>query len=359
MITYLDVQSPVRTRSGADGMRSDARIAPRLVASSIVRAQPPLDSLDREISVRPPLVVLAAGLSTRYGQLKQLDGLGPGGEAIMDYNVYDAVRAGFGQIVYVVRREIREDIERHVDRVFGDALSVRYVCQELDRLPEGYRAPPDRRKPWGTAHAVLCAAEEIHEPFAVCNADDLYGPGAFELLHEHLVEDPLQTEAALVGYTLEKTLSGEGGVARGVCLLGRHDLLERVTEVREIRANDGWITGVETDGTPVELDGSGMVSMNLWGFAPSVIDLMARQFRRFLDYWGSEPSREFYLSTAINGQIELGATRVRVLPAPDTWFGITHAADRSRSEAILRERVASGAYPRRLAEALVRLRSLA
>jgi hypothetical protein len=254
----------------------------------------------------------------------------------------------------VVRREISDDVERHVDRIFGSAVPTRFVRQELDDLPEGYRSPPDRRKPWGTAHAVLTAAAGIEGPFAVCNADDLYGPRAFELLHAHLTEIPLGTEAALVGYTLFNTLSGEGGVARGVCVLGRHDLLERVTEVRGIRENDGWITGVETDGNPVELDGSAMVSMNLWGFAPSVIRLLRRQFARFLDYWGSDPSQEFFLSTAINGQIELGATQVRVLPAPDTWFGVTHAADRSRSEAILRERVASGAYPGRLAEALVR-----
>lgn len=281
--------------------------------------------------------------------------MGPGGEAIMDYNVFDARRAGFGEVVYVVRREIADDVERHVDRIFGRAISTRFARQEVDDLPEGYRSPPDRRKPWGTAHAVLTAARGIEGPFGVCNADDLYGPGAFELLHAHLTQDPLETEAALVGYTLHNTLSGVGGVARGVCVLGRHDLLERVTEVREIRENDGWITGVQTDGYPVELEGSAMVSMNLWGFAPSVIRLLERQFTRFLDYWGSDPAQEFFLSTAINGQIELGATRVKVLPAPDTWFGITHAADRTRSEAILRERVASGAYPGRLAEALVQL----
>lgn len=301
-----------------------------------------------------PLVVLAAGLSTRYGGLKQLDGLGPRGEAIMDYNVYDAIRAGFGEVTYVVRAAIREDVERHVERVLGSGFSARFVEQELDRLPEGYRAPPDRRRPWGTAQAVLSAAADFDGPFAVCNSDDLYGPGAFQLLHAHLAEEPIQTEAALVGYRLAETLSGEGGVARGVCVLGRHDLLERVTEVREIRENDGWITGVETNGNPVELDGSEIVSMNLWGFTPPVIDLLGRQFRRFLDYWGSDTSQEFYLSTAINGQIELGVTRVKVLEAPDTWFGVTHAADRTRSEMILRERVASGAYPGRLAEALVR-----
>jgi len=305
--------------------------------------------------VRLPLVVLAAGLSTRYGRLKQLDPLGPGGEAIMDFNVLDAARAGFSGVTYVVRPEILEDVQAHVRSIFGDTFPAAFVCQELERLPEGFRAPPDRKKPWGTAHAVLCAAAEIEGPFAVCNADDLYGPGAFELLHRHLATDPLPSQAALVGYTLEDTLSGEGGVARGICHLGKDDMLERVIEVLRIHTNDGWITGIETDGTPVELDGGEIVSMNLWGFAPSVIELMRRQFTRFLGYWGSDTSEEFLLTTSVNGQVDLEATRVRVLQAPDTWFGITHAADRDRSAAILRERVASGVYPSHLADAFARL----
>ena len=302
-----------------------------------------------------PLVVLAAGLSTRYGRLKQLDPLGPHGEAIMDFNVFDARRAGFDDVVYVVRREILEAVRRHVGETFGAAFEPRYVCQELDDLPEGFVAPADRRKPWGTAHAVLAAAGSIDGPFAVCNADDLYGPGAFELLYEHLSAAGQPPESAVVGYPLGTTLSGSGGVARGICVLGRDDLLERITEVREIRRIDGWITGVETDGAQVEMHGDEMVSMNLWGFTPSVIDLMRRQFARFLGYWGSDTWAEFFLSTAVNGQIELGATKVRLLNAPDTWFGITHAADRARSEGILRERVASGVYPERLADALLRL----
>lgn len=273
----------------------------------------------------------------------------------MDFNVFDAALAGFDGVTYVVRPEILEDVEAHVRDIFGDTLPVDFACQELEYVPEGFRAPPERKKPWGTAHAVLSAAEGMAGPFAVCNADDLYGPGAFELLYQHLVADPLPTEAALVGYTLENTLSGAGGVARGICHLAKDDLLERVTEVQKIRQNDGWITGIETDGTPVELDGSEIVSMNLWGFAPSVIELMRRQFARFLGYWGADTSQEFHLSTSVNAQIELDATHVRVLQAPDTWFGITHAADGSRSEAILRERVASGAYPKRLADALARL----
>lgn len=302
-----------------------------------------------------PLVVLAAGLSTRYGRLKQLDPLGPGGEAIMDFNVYDAAQAGFDQVIYVVRRAILEKVERHVAEILGETVETSYVCQELDALPEGFRAPPERVRPWGTAHAVLCAAEQIEGPFAVCNADDLYGPGAFQLLHDHLALEPVPTEAALVGYTLDKTLSGAGGVARGICVLGANDLLEMVTEVQNIQHRDGHISGFETDGDPVELTGQEIVSMNLWGFTPPVIDLLRRQFRRFLEYWGADIAQECFLSTSVNAQIELDATRVRVLSAPDSWFGITHAADRDRSEAILRERVASGAYPRRLADALARI----
>jgi choline kinase len=302
-----------------------------------------------------PLVVLAAGLSTRYGRLKQLDPLGPGGEAIMDFNVFDAARAGFDSVTFVVRSEILDDVRRHVAQNIGTHFAAHFVCQELDQLPEGFRAPPDRTKPWGTAHAVLCAANVVDGPFAVCNADDLYGPGAFQLLAEHMSQEPLPTEAAVVGYALESTLSGAGGVARGVCLLGKDDHLERLTEVQRIRRSDGWITGIGTDGRPIELTGEEIVSMNLWSFTPPVIDLLRRQFERFLGYWGSDTHEECFLSTTINAQIELERTRVRVLRAPDRWFGITHAADRGRSEAILRERVASGAYPQRLADAFARL----
>jgi len=302
-----------------------------------------------------PLVVLAAGLSTRYGRLKQLDPLGPGGEAIMDFNVYDAARAGFGSVTFVVRREILDDVRAHVHDVIGRAFPTHFVCQELEQLPEGFRAPPDRVKPWGTAQAVLCAAEEVDPPFAVCNADDLYGPGAFEQLYDFMTLEPMPTEAALVAYTLDKTLSGGGGVARGVCLLGRGDHLERVTEVQNIRRNDGWITGYTTEGAPVELTGQEMVSMNLWGFTAPVIALLHRQFGRFLELWGADTHAESYLSTTINAQIDLGATRVKVLQAPDDWCGVTHADDRDRSQAVLRERVASGTYPRGFADALARI----
>lgn len=210
-----------------------------------------------------PLVILAGGLSTRYGRLKQLDPLGPSGESIMDYNVFDAARAGFDEMIFVVRREIEQDIRDHVAAIVGDAVPMEFVHQGLEDVPDGYGAPPDRARPWGTGHAVLSASQLIHGPFAVCNADDLYGPGAFRMMHEHLSAQPVPTEAALVAYPLNQTLSGSGGVARGVCVLSRDGMLSRVSEVQQIRRTDHRITGVYTDGSRLELSGGEIVSMNL------------------------------------------------------------------------------------------------
>ncbi|MEQ8330113.1 MAG: hypothetical protein RH859_06540 [Longimicrobiales bacterium] len=306
----------------------------------------------------PPLVVLAAGMSTRYGRLKQVDPLGPCGAAIMDYNVYDAARAGFSEAVFVIREKIEEQVRAHVAEVIGDSFPTRFVLQGRSDLPEGYRTPPDRRKPWGTGHAVLAAAELVSGPFGVCNADDLYGADAFQRLHAHLTKEPPTSEAALVGYTLSETLSvsGVGGVARGVCVMGRDQRLERVTEVREIRSVDGWISGVDPDGEVVELRGREIVSMNLWGFSDPVMATMKRQFRRFLDRWGANTEAEFLLSTAINGQIETGSIGVTVLQAEDEWFGVTHANDRAEARAALQERVEGGAHPEDLTAAFASLR---
>lgn len=302
------------------------------------------------------LVVLAGGLSTRYGSLKQLDPLGPSGEAIMDYNVFDAARAGFSRIIFVVRPEIEAAVRDHVAEVVGDNLPVHFVYQSLDDLPEGFRSPPERVRPWGTGHAVLQASTLIDGPFAVCNADDLYGPGAFSMMHQHLSSDPVPTEAALVGYPLDQTLSGRGGVARGVCVLSRDGLLLRISEVREIRRIDGWIAGMYTDGSSLELSGDEIVSMNLWGFTAPVIDQMHRQFTRFLGRWGTDTNREFFLSTAVNNQIQIGASKVYVFHSPDRWFGVTHAEDRDRAVESLRQRVEEGAYPVSLAQGFSAMR---
>ncbi len=270
----------------------------------------------------------------------------------MDYNVFDAARAGFREVVYVVRPEIEDDIRSHVHDLVGDALPIRFVQQTLDLIPDGYRVPPDRRKPWGTAQAVLCAAPALSGPFAVCNADDLYGSDAFSKLAAHLEKEPPPSEGALVGYTLSETLSGSGGVARGICVPGREGLLEHITEVRDIRQVDGWITGTDTDAETVELRGSELVSMNLWGFTPPVVELLGRQFTRFLEHWGANADQEFLLSTALNGQVEIGATRVAILHSTDPWFGVTHAADHEGVRSALSERIAAGHYPADLRQAL-------
>jgi hypothetical protein len=299
-----------------------------------------------------PLVVLAAGLSTRYGRLKQLEPLGPHGEAIMDYNAFDAVRAGFGRITFIVRAEIEEQIRRHVHRTLGDAVPADFMVQSMDDLPDGFRSPPDRQKPWGTAQAVLVAAELHSGPFAVCNADDLYGPGAFRLLHEHLSHDPPLSEGVIVGYPLRETLSGSGGVARGVCHVGRDGLVEHVIEVQDIRLKKGWIVGTEGDSAAVELTGDELVSMNLWGVTPSLVAGIRRRFREFLSGWGANVTQEFFLSSAVNAQIQVGSARVLALKAKDPWFGLTHAEDESPTRALLHERIRTGVYPSQLAPAL-------
>ena len=300
-----------------------------------------------------PLVVLAAGLSKRYGRLKQLEPIGPNGETIMDYNVHDALRAGFDEVTYVVRSEILDDVREHVRRVFGDTLDARFVLQELDRLPEGFRAPPDRAKPWGTAHAVMCAADETESAFVVCNADDLYGPAAFQQLHDFLLE-PGPAEGALIGYPLRDTLAGGGGVARGLCHVGKDGWLEHVIEVGQIRRAAAWIVGVEGENTPVDLTGDEMVSMNLWALSPRMVHGINRQFRHFLQHWGAHPGREFYLSSAVNAHIQSYAARVRVLGSQEPWLGITYAEDRESFQAALLARIDAGVYPRALSDAVTR-----
>ncbi|MDH3207273.1 MAG: NTP transferase domain-containing protein [Gemmatimonadota bacterium] len=300
-----------------------------------------------------PLVVLAAGLSTRFGRLKQLERLGPSGEAIMDYNVFDALRAGFDEVTYVVRPQILEDVKAHVADVFGDSVHARFVLQDLASLPPGFRSPPDRRRPWGTAHAVLCAAEGVQGPMAVCNADDLYGPAAFKQLYDYLTGDVPPSDAALIAYPLRDTLAGGGGVARGLCHVGRNGMLEHVIEVREIRRSDAWIVGIEGEDAPIDLTGDELVSMNLWGLKPSMIEGIRNQFRRFLDLWGAHADREFFLSTAVNEHIQTYESRVHVLDSEDSWLGITYAEDRERFQSMLEHRIKAGAYPKNLTHGFV------
>lgn len=295
----------------------------------------------------PTLVVLAAGLGTRYGGLKQLAPIGPHGEALLDYGVYDAARAGFRRAVIVIRQEVEELFRRHVTEVIGTGIEVVFAHQALDP------AVPGRTKPWGTGHAVLAAAWGIRGPFAVMNADDYYGAGAFRLLFDHLAG---AGDHSLVGYTLRETTSAHGGVSRAIAELDTEGYLSRLTEVVDIVRRGATYTGRTIPGETVTLDGSELVSMNLWGFTPALLPTLERQFAEFLEARGTEPAPEFLLSEAVGAQVRAGDARVRVLPAAGSqWFGMTYSADDER----VRDRIASlvndGQYPTNLKAGLERL----
>lgn len=297
----------------------------------------------------PALVILAAGLGTRYGGLKQLAPVGPQGEALLDYGVYDAVRAGFRTVILVIRREAEELFRRHVADVIGSGVAVSYAHQALESPP----APPNRTKPWGTGHAVLAAAWGIRGPFAVMNADDYYGAGAFRLLFDHLTGGP---DHALVGYTLRETTSEHGGVSRAIAELDAQGYLSRLTEVADIAGRGSTYTGRTIPGEPVTLGGSELVSMNLWGFTPALLPALERQFARFLEARGTDTKAEFLLSEAVGAQVRAGDARVRVLPAASSqWFGMTYAADDERVRDRITSLVNAGQYPTNLKAGLERL----
>jgi NDP-sugar pyrophosphorylase family protein len=272
----------------------------------------------------PTLVVLAAGVGRRYGGLKQTDPVGPGGAAIPEYTAFDAHRAGFERVVLIVRAEIEEAIRSSIGARIARRLPVAYVRQSMD-------LPPGRTKPWGTAHAVLCAEGAIGGPFAVANADDLYGREAIEDLGRFLRDEPRGW--ALVGYPLRETLSAEGGVSRGVCRVSPDGWLQRIEEMHGV--------------TPATAPPA-TVSMNLWGFRPDLFALLREGFDRFGRTHGGSAEAEFLLPTLVQEAIESGRARVRVLPARSRWCGITHPADRDRAARLLADRVAAGEYPAQL-----------
>jgi len=286
------------------------------------------------------LVILAAGLSTRYGKLKQLDPVGPAGEALLDYGIHDALRAGFGRIVLVIRREIEEPFRAHCDARWP-GVPVAFAFQRLDQLPPDVTPPAHRVKPWGTAHAALAAAPRVDGACAVCNADDLYGPTAYAALAAHLAA-PGEAHA-LAAYRLDETLSAHGGVSRGLLDVdgGR---LRGITEIFDIRRDGPHLRGRSLDGRVRELRADAPVSMNLWGFRPGVFELLREAFRAFL----ARPdagTAEFLLSDTLGDLAAAGRVRLDVLPTAERWLGMTHPADRELVAARLRTLVADGRYP--------------
>lgn len=296
---------------------------------------------------KPSLLIMAAGLGSRYGSLKQIDPVGPSGEAIIDYSVYDAVRAGFDKVVFVIRKNIEDEFRNSLLKRFEKFTDIDYVFQELDMLPEPYSLPAERIKPWGTAHAVLMAKGKINQPFAAINADDFYGMDAFRKMANHLQSQGMETDYSMVGYDLEKTLSEHGSVSRGVCSLDSDGYLKTIKERTHIR-REGREIVFEENGQKFPLDRNTKVSMNFWGFTPTIFRQIERGFKEFLSKNISELKSEYYIPALVDELIKSGNGRVNVLTSKARWFGVTYREDREMVINEIRKLVDAGDYPENL-----------
>ena len=306
--------------------------------------------------MKPTLLVLAAGMGSRYGGLKQMDGLGPHGETIIDYSIHDAVEAGFGKVVYIVREYFKADMEAAVKvkyagvkTVDGEPLEFVFVTQELDKIPARFTLNPERVKPWGTAHAVLMAKNVIHEPFAVINGDDFYGKESFKILGDWCrAHSDSKGKYCIVGFELENTLSENGSVSRGICSYGKDGQLTDIAEHLNIaKEADGVVYGDNSVNgeNHVTLDAKALCSMNMWGFTPDYFALSEAIFESFLEKNINEPKKEFYIPYAVDVIIKEGKGGCEVLSTPSHWFGVTYKEDRPGVVAKFAELVAEGVYP--------------
>lgn len=295
--------------------------------------------------MKPTLVVMAAGIGSRYGGLKQIEPVGPSGEIVIDYSIYDAIRAGFGRVVFIIRREIETAFRAISDAHFAGRIACDYVFQELDRLPAGFAAPPGRVKPWGTGHALLVCREAVREPFAAINADDFYGRRSFAALADFLRGvRPDSTDYALVGFTLRNTLSEHGAVARGICAADERGRLTSIVERLKIE-KAGAGARYEENGEWRPLTGDEPVSMNMWAFTPRIFESLDAGFRRFLPGALAQPKAEFLIPTHVGEEVAAGRARVQVLETPEPWLGVTYPEDKPAVAAGIRERIARGEYP--------------
>lgn len=299
--------------------------------------------------MKPTLFVLAAGMGSRYGGLKQLDPLGPHGETIMDYSIYDAINSGFGKVVFVIRKDFEQDFRERILSKYEGHIPVEVVFQSTDKLPEGYTCPADRTKPWGTNHAVLMGREVINEPFAVINADDFYGRDAFRVIAQELSRPrDSKGDYCMVGFRVGNTMTENGSVARGVCQT-KDGLLTSVVERTAISYDEnGNIVFTDENGELQTLDPATPVSMNLWGFTPDYFDYSDREFRNFLDRDINTPKAEYFIPLAIDTLINSGEATVKVLDTDSRWFGVTYAADRPGVVEKFAELHSNGTYPEKL-----------
>ena len=297
--------------------------------------------------MKPTLIVLAAGLGSRYGGLKQMDPLGPSGESIIDYSVYDAMKAGFGKVIFVLREEIVSDFFLLFANKYKAKIEVDYVIQSLQDIPGGVRPHPERSKPWGTGHAMLAARGKINEPFAVINGDDFYGADAFKVMAGFLNQANPESIAtqSMVGYVLNNTLSEYGHVSRGICETDGNHMLTTVTERTRIQRAGDQVVFIDDMENKHQLRGSEIVSMNFWGFTPALLKAFQEKFELFMQESGGELKSEFYIPLGINQLIQEGRLQVKVLESTARWFGVTYQEDKPLVISKLRELTATGVYP--------------
>jgi hypothetical protein len=296
----------------------------------------------------PTLLVLAAGMGSRYGGLKQLDPMGPNGETVMDYAIFDAQRAGFGRVVFVIREDFAEAFRATVLPRYEGRVAVELCFQDMRELPAGFALPPNREKPWGTAHAILAARHIVREPFAAINADDFYGRESYEVLAAFLrgdVRDAVPPEYAMVGFQLRHTLSAHGTVARGVCTTDAEGRLAGVRELTRLRPVGDHVENQASPDAPEVLTGDELVSLNMWGFTPAVFVQIEEVFHEFLAANGTDPKSECYIPTVVDALIARQACEVHVLPTASQWFGVTYREDRTGVVAALADLTTRGDYP--------------
>lgn len=293
--------------------------------------------------MKPTLVILAAGMASRYGSMKQIEGFGPSGETILEYSIYDAIRAGFGKVVFIIRKEFAENFKNIFEPKLKGRIETDYVFQEMDAFMEDYSLPAERTKPWGTAHAVLCAKTAVHEPFAVINADDFYGRDAFQKANDFLVKDCAEKLYSIIGYDLLKTLSENGTVNRGVCQVNPDGDLTSIAERINIKETGGKII-CDDDQEPKELLRNSSVSMNFWCFHPSIFPYSQQLFNRFLAENLNKPKAEFFIPIVADQFIKEGGV-IRVIPTSAQWFGVTYKEDAPEVKKSLDELIAAGEYP--------------
>jgi UTP-glucose-1-phosphate uridylyltransferase len=302
--------------------------------------------------MKPTLLVLAAGMGSRYGGLKQVEPVGPSGEMLIDYAVYDAIRSGFGRVVFVIRHDFEEEFRHRIGGRYAGRIAVDYAFQKADDLPAGFQVRSERVKPWGTAHAVRAARDVVREPFVMINADDFYGLEAFQELAGFLTAPGGAScgpeKFAMVGYHLRKTLSSYGSVARGICRVDDAGMLATVTEMTQVVGVPGGAENRENPAAPVRLTGEELVSMNIWGFTPALFAQLESRFPTWLAAHGAQLKSEWYIPQVVNELIHEKRATVRVLTSDSSWFGVTYREDRARVTAALNELVQAGIYPARL-----------